>query len=296
MSFFMYQTAEDFKDMRFGRYLLELVELLALPTPIIKASQLKHFNKEDLWGIRLCQQGRQTEPKTEDIQYKSISDSLEKGLNLVTQELIGRLCLQYQEELKDHYFAHLGQRDEHGIPYCVSEEDKNKPEALYPYLQDLELHLWQLEEDRRNELLKNDEIMAQVKETQKKIEAQEEVANAQEEKFRAQEKKFQSQEKRIRDKNKEIKTLKDEILSNDVEFEADRDLIETLRREKRMLQEKIEVLEKEAIETLHRETTMLQEKNEALEKEVNDYKEILTKEGITIEEVEEDEGDVLDEV
>ena len=90
--------------------------------------------------------------------------------------------------------------------------------------------------------------------------------------------------------------MKDEILSNDVEFEADRDLIETLRREKRMLQEKIEVLEKEAIETLHRETTMLQEKNEALEKEVNDYKEILTKEGITLEEVEEDEGDVMDEV
>ena len=54
----MYQTAEDFKDMRFGRYLLELVELLALPTPIIKASQLKHFNKEDLWGIRLFQQAR----------------------------------------------------------------------------------------------------------------------------------------------------------------------------------------------------------------------------------------------
>ena len=41
---------------------------------------------------------------------------------------------------------------------------------------------------------------------------------------------------------------------------------------------------------------MLQEKNEALEKEVNDYKEILMKEGITIEEVEEDEGDVMAEV
>ena len=64
MSFFLYQTEEDFKNMRFGRYLLELVELLALPTPIIKASPLKHFNKEDLWGVRLFQQGRQTEPKT----------------------------------------------------------------------------------------------------------------------------------------------------------------------------------------------------------------------------------------
>ena len=93
----MYQTTEDFKNMRFGRYLLELVELLALPTPIIKASQLKHFNKDGLWRVRIMQHGRQTKPKTEDIQYKTISDSLEKGLNLVTQELIGRLCGQFQE-------------------------------------------------------------------------------------------------------------------------------------------------------------------------------------------------------
>ena len=282
MSFFKYQTAEDFKDMRFGRYLLELVELLALPTPFIKASQLKHFNKDGLWGVRLMQRGRQTEPKTEDIQIKSISDSLEKGLNLATQELIGRLCGQFQEELKDHYFSILGRRDEDGAPFLVNEEDKSQPDPLHPYLQDLEIHLWELEDDRREELLKNDEIMAQVKETQKKIDAQEEVTNAQEEKFKAQEKKFQNQEKRVKDKNKEIKDLKNELQSNDVEFEADRDLIETLRREKRMLQEKNEALEKEVIETLRREKTMLQEKNEVLEKEVNDYKEILRKEGITI--------------
>lgn len=142
MSFFMYQTTEDLNNMCFGRYLLEIVEILALPTPIIKASQLKHFNKDYLWGVRLFQYGRQTEPKTEDIQYKTISDTLEKGLNLVTQELIGRLCGQYQEELKNHYFSILGKHDEDGIPFLVNEEDKNKPDPLHPYLQDLENHLW----------------------------------------------------------------------------------------------------------------------------------------------------------
>ena len=65
--------------------------------------------------------------------------------------------------------------------------------------------------------------------------------------------------------------MKLELESNDIEFEADRDLIETLRGEKRKLQEK----------------------NEALEKEVKELKEILAKEGITIEEVEEEE-DVMD--
>ena len=76
MTIVKYETAEDFKDTRFGSYLLELVELLALPTPSIKATQLKKFNKEGLWGIRLLQLGRETEPKTEDIKIKSISDSL----------------------------------------------------------------------------------------------------------------------------------------------------------------------------------------------------------------------------
>ena len=42
-----FDTTEDFKDTRFRGYLLEIVEWLVLPTPSIKAIQLKNFHKED---------------------------------------------------------------------------------------------------------------------------------------------------------------------------------------------------------------------------------------------------------
>ena len=63
-----------------------------------------------------------------------------------------------------------------------------------------------------------------------------------------------------------------ELESNDMELEADHDLIEELHGEKRKLQEK----------------------NDALEKEVKELKAILVTEGITIDEVEEEE-DAMDE-
>src|SRR5664279_792114 len=208
MKSFDFNTAEDFKNTPFGRYLLEIVELLALPTPSIKGGQLKKFNKEGCWGVRLLQPGRETEPKNEDIKIKLICDSKEKGLNIVIQELIGRLCGQHHRELKNYYSHFLGRRDENGNPYILDKETKHKFNPLHQYLQDLENHLKDLEDDRRSELLKNDELRAQLKETEKKIKAQEEVTNAQEEKFKAQDRKFQNQEKRTRAKNKEIKDLK----------------------------------------------------------------------------------------
>ena len=66
--------------------------------------------------------------------------------------------------------------------------------------------------------------------------------------------------------------MKLELTSNEVELEADHDLIERLRAEKRELREK----------------------NSALEKELKELKMALDKEGITVEIVEEDEDDMVE--
>ena len=49
----------------------------------------------------------------------------------------------------------------------------------------MENHLKDLEDDRRSELLENDELLGQLKEKEKKIKEQEDVINTQEEKFKA---------------------------------------------------------------------------------------------------------------
>jgi chromosome segregation ATPase len=92
------------------------------------------------------------------------------------------------------------------------------------------------------------------------------MIKAQEEKFQAQDKKFQNQEKRVQKKNETIRIQNKELESNEVEFEADHNLIEKLCAEKRDLQEK----------------------NEELAKELKEYKAGFLEAGLTFEIVEEE--------
>ena len=81
-----------------------------------------------------------------------------------------------------------------------------------------------------------------------------------------QEKKFISQEMRVKQRNKQIRELKVELSTNEVELKADSDLIKRLRAEKKYLQDQ----------------------NLELEKEVADLRNMLTREGYEIEDVEEE--------
>jgi valyl-tRNA synthetase len=60
-------------------------------------------------------------------------------------------------------------------------------------------------------------------------------------KFKTQEK----QRKRIQSRNKEVRELKQKLECNDFELEADHDLIDKLRADKRELQEKVDTLTEE---------------------------------------------------
>jgi chromosome segregation ATPase len=84
-----------------------------------------------------------------------------------------------------------------------------------------------------------------------------------EKKFETQEKQQKSQEKRIQAKNKEVRELKQKLECNDFKLEADHELIEKLRADKRELQEKIDTLTED----------------------LQDYKRLLKDNGFNVEEV-----------
>lgn len=266
MKRFDYTTAEDLGETRFGFYLLDLLKRLKLPIPKIKGCILKKLHREGLWGIKAVQLGREGE-KTMEI--KVVSDTMEKGLNVIIQDLIGRLCGRYYQELGGHYSILFGRRDEEGEPYDFDTKDRGKAESLGKYCQDLEHLVHELFHDNYEELYKNDELCAQVQENEEKVKEQEERLKALEEKFQEQEKKYKNQEKRVQKKNKEMKEMKMELESNEVELEADFDLIKRLRAEKKELQEK----------------------NLELTKEVKELRSVLDQEGFEIQEVEEEEED-----
>lgn len=266
MTNFSFSTAEDFRGTCFGTRLLDITTVLALPLPTIKGGQMKKFQKEGLWAVRVFQPGRKSEPPTEDIKFKLIHDDRDKGINIAMQELIGRLCGRHYLELKTHYSHSFGRRDESGEPFEFADGTKETLRPVRQYFQDLETLIRDLDTARTDELLSNDELRAQLKEKDRAFQEQEERIKAMEEKFEEQDKKFKNQERRVQEKNKKIKEMKDELESNDFELDADRDLIERLRAEKRELQEKVD----------------------ALTVEVKDYKEAFAREGLTFEEEEVD--------
>jgi hypothetical protein len=82
------------------------------------------------------------------------------------------------------------------------------------------------------------------------------------EKYETQEKQRKSQEKRIQARKKDVRELKHKLECNDFELEADHDLIEKLRADKRELQEKVDTLTEE----------------------LQDYKRLLKENGFDVEE------------
>src|SRR3954462_4943845 len=107
-------TAEEFKGTRFGTSLIDLTSVLNLPLPRIMTLPLTNFERKDLWGFRVTQPGRQTEPTTKTITFKMMHDGKEKGLDVFMQELLGRLVGRHSTELRGLYFHPFRRRNKEG--------------------------------------------------------------------------------------------------------------------------------------------------------------------------------------
>jgi valyl-tRNA synthetase len=132
------------------------------------------------------------------------------------------------------------------------------------HLAELEYLVRDVDVERYNELFNNDELRVQLAEKDKQHLEQEQRIKEMEVKFETQEKQRKSQEKRIQAKNKEVRELKQKLECNDFEHEADHNLIEKLRVDKRGLQEKVDTLTEE----------------------LQDYKRLLKENGFNVEEEE----------
>jgi DNA repair exonuclease SbcCD ATPase subunit len=183
--------------------------------------------------------GRETKPKTEEIKFKTFHTDKDVGSHLLMQELIARLCGHHFFELQNHYSHPYGRRDEKGMVTGLSDSEQD---PMRIHLAELEYLIRDVNIEWYNELFNNDKLRAQLAEKDKQHLQQEQRIKEMEAKFETQEKQQKNQEKRIQARNKEVRELKQKLECNDFELEADHNLIEKLRADKRELQEKIDIL------------------------------------------------------
>jgi hypothetical protein len=230
MSTFRITKPDSFKDFSFGKRLIDIITALSLPTPFINGSEMTKFQKKGVWVIHITQPGRETEPKTKKIKFKTFHTNKKAGAHLLMQELIARLCGRHFSELQNHYSHPYGRRDEEGLAIVLYDSEQD---PMRIHLAELEYLVRDVDVERYNELFNNDELHAQLAEKDKQHLEQEQRIKEMEAKFETQEKPRKSQEKRIQAKNKEVRELKQKLECNDFELEADHDLIEKLRADKR---------------------------------------------------------------
>jgi valyl-tRNA synthetase len=198
---------------------------------------------------------------TEEIKFKTFHTDRDAGTHLLMQELIACLYERHSSDLQNHYSHIFGQRDEKGV---VIQLPEGIQDSMRTHLTELEDLVRDVEIERYNELFNNDELRAQLAEKDKQHLEQEQRIKEMEVKFETQEKQRKSQEKRFQARNKEVRELKQKLECNDFELEADHDLIDKLRTNKRELQENIDTLAED----------------------LQDYKRLLKENGFDVEEEE----------
>jgi DNA repair exonuclease SbcCD ATPase subunit len=239
MSTFRITKPDSFKDFSFGKRLIDIVTTLSLSTLFINGSEMTKSHKKGVWVIHITQPGRETEPKTEKIKFKTFHTNKKASTHLLMQELIARLCGRHFSELQNHYSHSYGRCDEEGMVIGLSDSEQD---PMRTHLAELEYLVMDVDVERYNELINNDGLRAQLAKKDKQHLEQEQRIKEMEAKFETQEKQRQSQEKRIQARNKVCRELKQKLECNDFELKADHNLIEKLHADKRELQEKVDTL------------------------------------------------------
>src|SRR3954462_9350977 len=168
-------TVEEFRVTRFGSRIIELTTLLDLPLPTITVYPLTKFERKDLWGFKVNQPGRQTEPTTEAIIFKLMHGDKERGLEEVMQDLIGRLLGRHSRQVRGTHFHVFSRRDEDGEAIDFEDTSRETAEPICLYLQDLEALIRHMDTDRTNIMLSNDELQVQLREKDKLFTEQDDI-------------------------------------------------------------------------------------------------------------------------
>jgi hypothetical protein len=148
MSTFRITKPDNFKNYSFGDCLIDIVTALSLPTPFIRGSEMTKFHKKGIWVIHITQPGREIEPKTEKIKFKTFHTNKKTDAQLLMQELIARLSGRHFSELQNHYSHSYGRHDEEGMVIGLPD---SKQDPMRTHLAKLEYLVKDVDIERYNE-------------------------------------------------------------------------------------------------------------------------------------------------
>ncbi|KAE8809344.1 hypothetical protein D1007_14022 [Hordeum vulgare] len=148
---------------------MELVHMMKLLIPEIKVTK----RKSGFWGVRTKVFRRKEDPKTEDINYGTLTHDSDMGTNTTVHDAIARLRYRHRVELGTHYFGSLGWQKPDGTHIILTDEEKVKFSRVLVYNQELEDYIKNLQMDLLSELFDNDALHQSLKtEKLKKLKSQ----------------------------------------------------------------------------------------------------------------------------
>ncbi|KAE8780406.1 hypothetical protein D1007_46487 [Hordeum vulgare] len=156
---------EHYEDVLGGLFLMELVHMMKMPIPEIKMTR----RKSGFWGVRTKIFGRKEDPKTEDINYGTLTHDCDMGTNTVVHDAIARLSYRHRVELGTHYFGRLGWQKPEGAHIILTNEQKVKFSPVLVYNQELEHYIKNLQIDLLSKLFENDALRESLKTEKLKV-------------------------------------------------------------------------------------------------------------------------------
>uniref|UniRef100_A0A8I7B6V4 Uncharacterized protein n=1 Tax=Hordeum vulgare subsp. vulgare TaxID=112509 RepID=A0A8I7B6V4_HORVV len=144
---------------------MELVQMMKLPLPEIKVTKRKY----GFWGVRTKIFGRKEDPKTEDINFGTLTHDCDMGMSTAVHDAIALLSYRHRVELGTHYFGKLGWKKPEGAHILVTDEQKVKFSPVVVYNQELEHYIKNLKMDLLSELFENDALCESLKTEKLKV-------------------------------------------------------------------------------------------------------------------------------
>uniref|UniRef100_A0A8I6YND6 Uncharacterized protein n=1 Tax=Hordeum vulgare subsp. vulgare TaxID=112509 RepID=A0A8I6YND6_HORVV len=156
---------EHYEDVLRGPFLMELVHMMKLLIPEIKVTK----RKSGFWGVTTKNFGRKGDPKTEDINYGTLTHDCDMGMNTVVHDAVARLSYRRRVELGTHYFGRLGWQKPEGAHIILTDEQKVKFSPVLVYNQELEHYIKNLQMNLLSELFENNALRESLKAEKLKV-------------------------------------------------------------------------------------------------------------------------------
>ncbi|KAE8787714.1 hypothetical protein D1007_38320 [Hordeum vulgare] len=144
---------------------MELVQMMKLPIPEIKVTK----RNSGFWGVRTKVSGRKEHPKTEDINYGTLTHDCDTGMNTVVHDAITCLSRRHRVELGTHYFGSLGWQKPDGTHIILTHEHKITFLPALVYNQELEHYIKNVQMDLVSELFENEALYESLKTEKLKV-------------------------------------------------------------------------------------------------------------------------------